>query len=322
MSIIERALQKTQQRGKSATGAVPTLESQDGTAGRSPPAPPVVSLTDRRPSLEDPSLTARDLKAIVEINFDRMRELGRMPPLAAQRRTDEELRRIKWPLLSAIAARAPATPVRNNAILVTSSVPAEGKSFMALNLALNIARDQDMRVILVDGDVARPTLTPALGLEDREGLNDVLADTSMDINDVVYRTSVDGLFFVPAGKWHDESPEHFAGTRMEQLVAELSHRVGKGIVLVDSPPLLATNEAQVATRYVGQVLLVVRADSTEHGAVRDALALVEKSTPVSAVLNCVEHSWLGKYYGQYYYGYGSEEGQEYGRADRSAKEAG
>ena len=197
------------------------------------------------------------------------------------------MRRIKWPLLNAIAGRDGATPTRNNVILVTSAVPGEGKTFTSLNLALSIVRDREMRVILVDGDVARPGLTPTLGLEGRPGLNDVLEDTSRDVSTVTYQTDIEGLFFVPAGKWHDQAPEFFAGSRMPQVIEDLSRRVGNGVIILDSPPLLATNEAQVVTRYVGQVLLVVRADDTEQRAVRDAMALVDKSTPISAVLNRV-----------------------------------
>jgi Mrp family chromosome partitioning ATPase len=166
----------------------------------------------------------------------------------------------------------------------------EGKTFTSLNLALSIARDREMRVILVDGDVARPGLTPTLGLADYRGLNDVLEDQDLDVSEVTYQTSVAGLFFVPAGKWHDQSPEFFAGARMQQVLEAFSQRAGPGVVIFDSPPLLATNEAQGASRYAGQVLLVVRADYTEQRAVLDAISLIDKLTPVCAVLNRVEAS--------------------------------
>jgi len=104
---------------------------------------------------------------------------------------------------------------------------------------------------------------------------------------------------------------------MPQIIQDLGDRVGNGIVILDSPPLLATNEAQVATRYVGHVLMVVRADRTEQRAVLDALALIDKSAQVSAVLNGVEASLLSRYYGQYYYGYGANDA--YGRYQREPK---
>ena len=293
MSILERALQKSQQSVRVTSSPAPALAPEDPAS----------------------SFTARDLKAILKIDAERLRELGRMPPVSAQLRFDEELRRAKWPLLNAVAGRDATSPLRNNVVLLTSAMPSEGKSFLALNLALNIARARDMRVVLVDGDVARPALTLALGLEDCEGLNDVLADPAKDVNDIVHRTSIDGLFFVPAGKWLDNSPELFAGPRMQQLLANLSHRAGNGVVILDSPPLLATNEAQAVVRFVGQVLLVVRADHTEQRTVQDALALVDPLTPVCAVLNRVEPSMVSKYYGHNYHGYGSKHGYKYRRGD-------
>jgi receptor protein-tyrosine kinase len=252
----------------------------------------------------DSSLTSRDLKRIVQIDVDRLRESGRLPSAEAARRTEDEIRRIKWPLLGAVSGRSGNQAVRNNVILVTSALPGEGKTFTALNLALSIVRDRELRVILVDADVERPGLTPALGLEGHPGLNDVLEDTSREIDSVTYRTDVEGLFVVPAGKWHDQAPEFFAGSRMPQIIEELIRRVGNGVVVLDSPPLLATNEAQVVTRYVGQVLFVVRADDTEQRAVREAIALVDPSASVSAVLNRVQPSAIGRYYGHYHYSYG------------------
>jgi receptor protein-tyrosine kinase len=121
---------------------------------------------------------------------------------------------------------------------------------------------------------------------------------------VTYQTDVQGLFFVPAGRWNEHSPEYFAGSRMPQVIHDLSTRVGNGVIVFDSPPMLATNEAQALTRYAGQVLLVVRADETEQQAVLDALRLIDRSTIVQAVLNRVSRSLVSRYYGQYYYGYG------------------
>ena len=317
MSIIERALQKAQQSKSTAAKKVmppdapqvPAVDLQAETLRSSAMELEQRSTghTERRP-VDAASLTSRDLKRIVEVDFDRLRAAGRLPPVHATRQTDEEMRRVKWPLLSALAGRGGGAPARNNVILVTSAEPSEGKSYTSLNLALSIVRDREMRVILVDGDVALPGLTPTMGLEGAPGLNDALDDTSMSVNDVIYRTTVDGLFFVPAGKWHEHSPELIAGSRMPWVIAELAERVGNGVVILDSPPLLATNEAQAATRYVGHVLMVVRADRTEQRAVTDAIALIDKSTPVSAVLNGVEASLLSKYYGQYYYGYGAKQG--------------
>ena len=320
MSIVERALQKAHLAAKGNSSPAPDLAEDarsEPVTSSSPPSMPAADLGAGRSARggDDASLTSRDLKQIVQFDTARLAADGRLPSPDMAHQTEDEIRRIKWPLLNAIAGRDGATPTRNNVILVTSALPGEGKTFTSLNLALSIVRDREMRVILVDGDVARPGLTPTLGLEGRPGLNDVLDDTSLDISSATYQTDVEGLFFIPAGKWHEHSPEFFAGSRMPQIIEALSRRVGNGVIILDSPPLLATNEAQAATRFVGQVLLVVRADDTEQQAVQDAIALVEKSTPISAVLNRVEASALSRYYGQYYYGYGYSRGQRPGKGN-------
>ena len=322
MSIVERALQKAQALAKAVSAHEPVTSAQPPVPpDRLEPVEPASQHAHERPARpqSDTSITSRDLKQIVQIDIERLRVAGRLPPAGMAQQTEEEIRRIKWPLLKSITGRDGAAPARNKVILVTSAVPGEGKTYTSLSLALSIVRDREIRVILVDGDVARPGLTPTLGLEGRPGLNDVLEDTSRDVSSVTYQTDVEGLFFLPAGKWHEHAPEFFAGSRMPQVIAELDRRVGNGVIILDSPPLLATNEAQAATRYVGQVLMVVRADDTEQQVVLDALALVDKSTPVRAILNRVEASMLSRYYGQYYYGYGYGHGRDRDRGEQSGK---
>jgi len=324
MSIVERALQKAQAKAKAeaaAPAAEPAAESAPPSAHEpvfAEPAAPRVEPRQPAPAEEDAlSLTSRDLKAIVQIDYERLRAAGRLPSETMTSQTEDEIRRVKWPLLKAIEGGEGVAPARSNVVLVTSAMPGEGKTFTSLNLALSIVRDREMRVVLVDGDVAKPGLTPTLGLEGRPGLNDALEDTSRDISSVTYMTDVEGLYFVPAGKWNAHAPEFFAGSRMPQLMEALSQRVGRGVVIFDSPPLLATNEAQVATRFAGQVLVVVRAEETEQQAVLDAISLIDKDVPVSAVLNRCKPSLLSSYYGRYYYGHGY--GYGYGRGPSAGK---
>jgi protein-tyrosine kinase len=329
MSIVERALQKAQAKAKSVTSPSSAGEADRrsgegssvsptslgevvrsaGEGSSTPMSKVVVNAGEGQEDLA--SLTSRDLKQIVQFDFEQLRAEGRIPSVDLAGQVEDEIRRIKWPLLKAIEGAEGIDPARSNVVLVTSALPGEGKTFTSLNLALSIVRDRELRVVLVDGDVARPGLTPSLGLEGRPGLNDALEDTGMDISSVTYQTDVEGLYFVPAGTWHPHAPEFFAGSRMPQLMESLSRRVGRGVVIFDSPPLLATNEAQVATRFAGQVLIIVRAEETEQQAVLDAIALIDKDVPVNAVLNRCKPSLLSRYYGQYYYGghYGSAYGQ-------------
>jgi receptor protein-tyrosine kinase len=296
MSIVERALQKAQ-GAKTPTEAPRATEAAEAPAA--PASPPTVSTPA-------PSRGGLALGGAVSINLAELRSQGRLAPDGLAQRTEEEFRRIKWPMLNAISRREGAKPAANNLILVTSAVPGEGKTFTALNLALSLAREPDIEVLLVDGDVAQPTLSASLGLTSRPGLTDAVADPARDLASIICPTNIDRLFVAPAGARRDNSPELFASVRMTSLMEELAQRVVPGVVVFDSPPVLATNEAQVLSRYVGQILMVVRADQTEQRLVTEALGLLDRTKPVSAVLNKVESSLISRYYSYYYYGYGSE----------------
>jgi len=299
MSIVERALQKAQD-SRAKTDAASSPEAGGSVAG----VPPEEAVP-RAP------LAAADR---VVINIADLRAQERLPPEGLAQRTEEEFRRIKWPLLGSIARREGSTPASNNVILVTSAVPGEGKTFTALNLALSLAREPDLEVLLVDGDVAQPTLSGSLGLTARPGLTDILADERLDPASIICPTSIERLFVAPAGARRENSPELISSARMEGLMRDLGRRVARGVVVFDSPPVLATNDAQVLSRYVGQILMVVRADVTEQRVVTEALGLLDASKPVSAVLNKVENSIISRYYSYYYYGYGQAGNGKGGKA--------
>ena len=300
MSIVEKALQKAQIKTERAATRDAAAPQELPDLGQVPPPRGIAAPL--------PETIARRAKPAhggnVVLDFVQLRQDGRIAPEALMHQAEEEFRRIKWPLLNAIAHREGARPAANNMVLVTSAIPGEGKTFNALNLALSIARDRDLDVLLVDGDVAQPSLTASLGLTGRPGITNLLRDTTMVLADIVYSTNIPQLEVVPAGVRQDNAAELLAGARMQAVVDQLCARVSSGVVIVDSPPILATNEAQVITRYAGQVLMVVRADSTEQRVLTEALSLIDKSRPVSAVLNRVEPSLVSRYYSHYYYGYG------------------
>jgi exopolysaccharide/PEP-CTERM locus tyrosine autokinase len=295
MSIVERALQKAQGSRPQVDGARGPEAEQAATPAVSAATPEPVTHTPRVDLARAPR---------VEIRIAELRAQGRLAPEGLAQRTEEEFRRIKWPLLGSIAGREGSERAANNMILVTSAVPGEGKTFTAFNLALSLAREPDLEVLLVDGDVAQPTLSASLGLTARPGLTDVVADPNLDLASIICPTSIERLFVAPAGARRDNSPELLSSARMESLMEELARWVAPGVVVFDSPPVLATNVAQVLSRYVGQILMVVRADVTEQRVVTEALGLLDRTKPVSAVLNKVESSLISRYYSYYYYGYG------------------
>jgi receptor protein-tyrosine kinase len=311
MSIVERALQKARaKQGKPVdrSDSAPDEVSIEPSSGA---APATVAPPESAGTAQATPQAKRGHALAVTIDLIRLREVGRLAPAQFAEQTEEEFRRVKWPLLNGILGNGGAAPIAsNNVVLVTSATPGEGKTYCALNLALNMARDKELTVILVDGNTANPRLSDSLGMLSQPGLTEVLGRGGVAVADVVYPTNIEGMLFVPAGSRRDNTPELLAGQGMQAIVDALGRIAGHGVVVVDSPPLLATNDAQVISRYVGQVLMVVRADHTEQREVIDALALLDKGKPVSTVLNRVEPSIVSRYYGHYYYGYGREAGRK------------
>ena len=223
-----------------------------------------------------------------------------LPPPVMAARSTEEFRRIKWPILDAVfRADGPLLPLANM-VMLTSSIPGEGKTVTAINLALNIASERDSTVLLVDADLAKRHVSGIFGVEMRPGLTDLLVDSKLSLADVLVETSIEGLSILPAGGAHAQAPELLASRRMQALMQDMSNAQSDRIVLFDTPPLLARNEAQVLARLVGQVLLVVRADFTRQAAILEALALLDRTKTINCVLSQVDPSAGPNYYASYH----------------------
>jgi protein-tyrosine kinase len=307
MSIIEKALGKVQRTGN--------RDSYD--AKRIPPAPPrgpivprpaprteplaveaapaelaveevaapapAVTPSEQAAQPQPPSQPALDLPW-VNLDMHALRAAGMLPQPKGELALRNQFRRLKWPLRDAMRQRQLAQQWNANLIMVASAVPGEGKTFTSLNLAMSLAREQDCRVVLVDADVAKGHLTSLMGLSDRPGLLDLLADTSLQLKDVLVATDVERLMVLPAHRYTGNAPELFASKRMEQVMAELAGMSADQIVVFDSSPVLSTNEAQVLGRLMAQILMVVRADHTDRNAVLDAIELLERPK-LSFILN-------------------------------------
>jgi exopolysaccharide/PEP-CTERM locus tyrosine autokinase len=219
-----------------------------------------------------------------------------------------EYRRIKRPLLSNAFGKTASLVEQGNLIAVTSSVPGEGKSYTAVNLALAFAQERDITVLLIDCDVTKQGVSRMFGVERRRpDFTDLLASDNLSVGDALLRTDVPGLVLVPAGKPHEYITEMVASQRMARLVKEISSRYTDRIIIFDSPPLLATPEAQVLAGLVGQVIFVIEAGKTPHSIIEDALELIPKEKAIGLVLNKSESlSNRGSYYYNYYAPYGDK----------------
>ena len=223
-----------------------------------------------------------------------------------------EYRRIKRPLLSNAFGKSAALVDGGNLICVTSSVPGEGKSYTALNLALSIAQERDHTVLLIDADVTKQGVSRMLGIERRRpDLTDLLTSEDLSVGKAMLRTDVPGLVLLPGGKPHEYITEMVASQRMSRLVNELANRYSDRVIIFDGPPLLSTPEAPILASLVGQVVFVIEAGKTPHAIVEDALGMLPKEKAIGLVLNKSESiSNRGGYYYNYYAAYGDRPEEE------------
>jgi len=237
-----------------------------------------------------------------EVALDRARltEAGLLTPEAPGGPLAEEMRLIKRRLLSAVDAQAGQGSEDARLVLVASGQPGEGKTFVALNLALSIASEAERGVLLIDGDSAKPEVLARLGLpEDRPGFIDVLADPSLDPEALVLATDIDRLALLPAGRKERNVPELLASARTQDVLARLLAADPRRIILIDSAPALAASAAGVLAGHVGQTLVVVRADATTEADLKETLDLLSGCDHLSLVLNGAAFQVGGRRFAQY-----------------------
>lgn len=239
----------------------------------------------------------------VEIDIQRLAAAGYVTPTAPRSRLADEMRVIKRPLLANAQGRSAAPIQAANLIMVTSALPGEGKSFMAVNLAVSIAMELDTTALLVDADVARPVIPERLGLSQGKGLLDLLTGKDLEVADVMLRTNIERLSILPAGTPHSRATELLASEAMTNLLEDMASRYPDRVLVFDAPPLLSSTESRVLASHMGQIVLVVEADRTPQGTVKQALTAVEQCPVVMTVLNKIERPETGSYY-YGYYGYG------------------
>jgi protein-tyrosine kinase len=221
----------------------------------------------------------------VDLDLARMRDLGMVTAAGGRTALVEDFRIIKRPLIKKAFAERAAGDLPGNLIMVTSSLPGEGKTYCAINLAMSIAMELDHTVLLVDADVARPSVLRTLGLPAQRGLMDILVDESLDLSDVMLRTNVPTLAILPAGTSTPRATELLASAAMTNLVMEIAHRYPDRIVIFDSPPLLLTSEARVLATHMGQIVVVVESETTTQHAVKESLSQLEGCANVNLIYN-------------------------------------
>ena len=230
------------------------------------------------------------------IDRDHLRDNGLIVPEDPVTGLLEEFRIVKRELLA--DARAGDTPLARR-ILVCSPHPGEGKTYCATNLAIALAAERNLEVLLVDADVIKPSVLQRLGIEAERGLMDALADPTIQPEKLVIRTDVDGLFVLPAGTATSLDAEYLASTRTGDVLNRLTEGAPDRILIFDTPPALAASPAAELAAHVGQALLVVRADETSRAALEDAQQLLSACGDIKLLLNATRYSPSGRRFGAY-----------------------
>ena len=317
MSIIERAAGKIGQapsstplpgEGKPENNRSlieASIDQVEASFGAIPDAPSPFHMADSRAGEDGPPTI---LSQQGSVNLARLKQMGALTPEGGRSRIAEEYRLIKRPLLTNAFGHGDTQPLANgNMIMVTSSLPSEGKSFTAINLAISMATEMENTVLLVDADVTKSAIMKYLGLQGDRGLVDVLLDPSIPLSDVLIKTDIAKLTVLPPGRGIAHGTELLASSAMRSFVNDISSRYPDRIVIFDTPPLLSTSEASVLASYMGQVVFVVEAEYTPQEAIREALSHIAEHPSVGLVLNkAPSRAMGGDFYGYGYgYGYGS-----------------
>ncbi len=187
-----------------------------------------------------------------------------------------------------------------NTLLVTSDLPAAGKTLTSLNLALTLAREYDHTVLLVDADLRKPSVHRYLGISPEKGLLQCLTE-DYPLEKALVRTGIGKLVVLPAGGVAEDPAELLASHRMRELVAELKSRYADRYVIFDTTPLLPFAEASLLASLVDGVLMVVRERQTRTSHLEEALELLKAHKLLGIVYNDADMSQKMSHYK--YYGY-------------------
>lgn len=297
MSTIEKALAKQKAKQAQADANASTVEKAVSVEAQAEkvqePAPSV--------DAQKTPITSKDLR--LDINTKSMAERGYLIDTGERKSIKDEFRQIKRKLLNNAFGAGAKTLNNPNLVMVSSSTPNEGKTFVSINLALSIALEQDKTVLLIDADVLRPSVNRELGISTKPGLMEFLLGEKQDISEVLYSTSIDNLKIIPAGAPHHLSNELLASDKMASFAQELADRYPDRIVIFDSPPLIGVTETQVLANLMGQAVVVVEENKTKLANIQKATEHLNENLALGLVVNKAIRSHKDMY-GYYGYGYG------------------
>ncbi|HEX4273499.1 MAG TPA: AAA family ATPase [Rhizomicrobium sp.] len=300
LNLIQRALDRQSGRDNSGpTDHIPAAPLR--------PAPVMDGLADnlaplRPASANDGPAAEPETVQYTRLNMAVLRRSGMINPEVKTSTIANEFRNVKRKVLLAARDKKNRELV-NNLIMVTSTLPEEGKTFTSVNLALSLAAERDVQVLLIDCDLHRPSVGKFFeNSKQQPGMADLLTNSNAKITDVMRRCeSVPNLNLIFAGKRVDDSPELIASTRMRDLLVEMSERRSDCIVVVDTPPALTTFEPAILAPHMHQAIMVVSAQHSGRHQIEKALDSISACHSISFLFNKAP-KWEQKD-GGYYYNY-------------------
>jgi receptor protein-tyrosine kinase len=230
---------------------------------------------------------------------------GLVIPAAQRSRLAEEWRVAASHLLRGLRAAPVAAPLPSNTIMVTSAKPGEGKSFASLNLAGRLSQDRMAEALLLDVDTKAGSLSDILGVSDRPGLFDLVADPERPAEDLILSTAIPGLTILPVGRRPAASGAAVRTITRPVVAAieSLAHRCADRVLVLDTPPCLATSDASTLAPAVALVAVIVEAERTHRHDLDATLELLRPCPNVLLVLNKVR-SGTARGFGDYHDYYG------------------
>ncbi len=289
-NALKRAKEERPPRGAPATGSDPAPQANEpkGAVGG-------VAAADTGPTFHEIIPAAKSWRErLEEFFFGRdLRRLESYPLVALER---DSLAAEQYRIL-----REQVRTLRNQtgarSISVTSPLKHDGKTMVAVNLAVALAAGGEDRVILVDGDLRDPTVHKFFGLLRYPGLADYLsAKRRGNISSYLSPTTVPGLQIMPAGNVSELAAELLAKDRLGRLLEDVASAYPQCQVIIDSPPVLATSDSLVLAREVGGVIMVIRAGKTHREYLKKAVDLLNSTKFLGVVLNGADFgSWTNYY---------------------------
>ncbi len=186
-------------------------------------------------------------------------------------------------------------------ILVTSTVPQEGKTMVAVNLALAISQEIHKKAILIDGDLRKPSIHVE-GYPNPKGLADYLLNQT-PLSEILLHSEAESLQIIPAGHSTRKSAELIGSRKMPELFKSLRELQDDTYVIIDSSPIVSTSEATLLSKLVDGIILVVMGNRTHRESVGRAVKSIDRQKIIGIVFNQIDIKASSYYYSRYYHYY-------------------